>query len=105
MMYTFRLYVVVLDAQVRNVRAFARANKGKNGACLYVGSTANTPEYRFAQHKAGRFSNRGLVKRFGLYLAPHLSDGREYQTRESAEMAELALAASLRKQGYAVWQR
>jgi predicted GIY-YIG superfamily endonuclease len=103
--YTFRLYVVALDDAVRSVGAFARENKGKVGPCLYVGSTANTPEHRFAQHKAGRFSNRGWVERFGLSLAPHLSDGREYQTRESAEQAERALAASLRREGYAVWQR
>ena len=105
MKHTFRLYVVTLHAQVWSVGAFARANKGKKGQCLYAGSTAHTPEHRFAQHKAGRFSNRGWVERFGLALAPHLSDGREYQTRESAEQAERALAESLRRKGYAVWQR
>jgi predicted GIY-YIG superfamily endonuclease len=103
--YTFRLYVVALDDAVRSVGAFARENKGKVGQCLYVGSTANTPEHRFAQHKAGRFSNRGWVERFGISLAQHLSDGREYQTRESAEQAERDLAVALKKKGYAVWSR
>jgi predicted GIY-YIG superfamily endonuclease len=72
---------------------------------LYVGSTAHTPEHRFAQHKAGVFSNRGWVERFGLRLAQHLSDGVEYQTRESAEQAERDLAESLRTKGFLVWSR
>lgn len=105
MNHTLRLYVVLLDDAVRSVGRFGRENKGSAGPCVYVGSTAHTPEYRFAQHKAGRFSNRGWVEKYGVALAQHLSDGKEYQTRESAEQAERELAESLRKKGFAVWSR
>jgi predicted GIY-YIG superfamily endonuclease len=105
MTHTLRLYVVLLDDAVRSVGRFGKENSGSRGPCLYVGSTAHTPEHRFSQHKAGRFSNRGWVERFGVKLAQHLSDGKEYQTRESAEQAERELAESLREKGYAVWSR
>jgi hypothetical protein len=102
---SFRLYVVALDPAVRQVGRFRRENQKSSGPCLYVGSTAHTPEHRFGQHKAGRFANRGWVKKFGVGLAMHLADGKEYQTRESAEQAERELAESLRKEGYQVWSR
>lgn len=104
-MSTFRVYVVALDPAVQQVGKFRKANAGSSGPCLYVGSTAHTPEHRFAQHKAGRFSNRGWVEKFGVGLAMQLADGREYQTRESAEQAERELAESLRKEGFQVWSR
>jgi hypothetical protein len=105
MSYLFRLYVVELDPAVLNVGRFRRENPGGGARCLYVGSTAHTAEHRFAQHKAGRFSNRGWVERFGVRLLPRLAGGVEYQTRESAEQAERELAESLRKKGFLVWQR
>ena len=102
---SFRVYVVALDPAVQQVGRFRKANSRTAGQCLYVGSTAHTAEHRFAQHKAGRFANRGWVKKFGVGLAMHLSDGKEYQTRESAEKAERELADALRKEGYQVWSR
>jgi predicted GIY-YIG superfamily endonuclease len=104
-MSAFRVYVVALDPAVQQVGRFRKANRHATGPCLYVGSTAHDAEHRFAQHRAGRFSNRGWVEKFGVGLAMHLSDGKEYQTRESAEQAERELAETLRKEGYQVWSR
>lgn len=105
MIPSFRLYVVELDESVRSSRRFRRENSAGSDACLYVGSTAHTPEHRFSQHKAGRFSNRGWVQKFGRWLRYDLMGSATYQSRESAEQAERELAETLRSQGYSVWSR
>lgn len=102
---SFRLYVVALDPTVRQERLFQKENLHGGDQCLYVGSTAHSPEHRFAQHKAGQFSNRGWVKKYGLRLVPELAGSEVFATRDAAEQAEGELASRLRQQGYAVWSR
>ena len=102
---TYRLYVIALDPAVWHERLFRKENPHGTGQCVYVGSTAHTPEYRLAQHKAGEFCTRRWVQRYGLDLVPELAGTTEYSTREAAEKAERELALHLRQRGYAVWSR
>lgn len=102
---TFRLYVVELDAAVLTHGRFRRANPQGGSRCLYVGSTAHTPERRYRQHKAGIFCNRGYVTKYGIGLRQDLAGCSSYATRAEAEAAESALADALRKEGYSVWSR
>lgn len=103
--HIFRLYVVELDAAVLGHGRVKRANPKGGARCLYVGSTAHTPEFRYQQHKAGVHANRGYVTKYGRGLRQDLSDGRTYATRQEAERAESRLASALRKEGYSVWSR
>ena len=103
--YVFSLYVVELDPAVLDHGRVRRANPKGGVRCLYVGSTAHDPEYRYAQHKQGVHANRGYVTQYGRGLRTDLSDGRTYTTRQDAERAEAQLAAQLRKEGYSVWSR
>ena len=103
---TFRVYVIELDPAVLSDTRFrdANAHDGPKG-CLYVGSTAHSAEQRYEQHKAGEFSQRGWVKRFGLGLRSDLAPTVEYSDRAVAEVAERSHAERLRQEGYAVWSR
>ena len=105
MKITFRLYVVELDPAVLKHGRFRRANPQGGDRCLYVGSTAHTPERRYRQHKAGIFCNRGYVTKYGLGLRCDLAGSETYATRQDAERAESALACALRREGYSVWSR
>lgn len=72
--------------------------------CVYVGSTAHTPEERFRQHLAGYKANK-YAKRYGVRLKPRLySKYLDLETRALAEQEEVKLAERLRKRGYAVWR-
>ncbi len=102
---SFRLYVIALDPAVWQERLFRKDNPSSSGQCLYVGSTAHTPEHRFAQHKAGQFCTRRWVQKYGIGLVPNLAGTTVYSSREAAEQAEHELALQLRQQGYAVWSR
>jgi predicted GIY-YIG superfamily endonuclease len=101
----FRLYVVGLSDDVQSSGRFRRANNGGDKGCLYVGSTAHTAEHRLAQHKSGVHANRGWVTKYGTDLRTDLMPSVTYPTRQAAEAAEAALAASLRKEGFQVWSR
>lgn len=103
---TLRVYVIELDPAVLSDTRFRDANPhdGPKG-CLYVGSTAHTAEQRYEQHKAGEFSQRGWVKRFGRCLRGDLAPPVQYSDRAVAEVAERQLAESLRREGYAVWSK
>lgn len=105
MSYTFKLYVVELDPAVLDHGRVRKANPQGGNACLYVGSTAHTPEHRYSQHKAGVHANRGYVTKYGTGLRQDLSDGATYATRQDAERAEAQLAEQLRKEGYSVWSK
>ncbi|HOD19701.1 MAG TPA: GIY-YIG nuclease family protein [Candidatus Fermentibacter daniensis] len=101
----YNLYVIELDPRVLIYRKFRDANpdRREDKPCVYVGSTALTPEERFIQHKNGTRSNR-YARRFGVRLRPRLY--KNYQgiaTRKLAELKEKRLAERLRKRGYAVW--
>ena len=101
----FSLYVIELDPAVRDVPRFRQANPDArlDKPCLYVGMTALTPEARFERHQAG-VQSAALVKRFGVKLRPRYFEKLNPLTYEEAKAKEQALAARLRKRGFAVWQ-
>jgi hypothetical protein len=97
--------VIELDPEVLMCRRFREANPEWHDGkpCVYVGSTALTPEERFRQHLAGHKANR-YVRQYGVRLRPRLYQSwQHYETRAEAERAEEQRALSLRKRGYAVW--
>jgi len=101
----YYVYVIALAPDVLKNSRFRRRNAGATHprACLYVGSSANAPEYRFEQHLNGYKSNR-FVERYGLELRPALYDRyNPIDSRAEAEKLERYLAERLQSQGYAVW--
>ena len=71
---------------------------------LYVGQTAHTPEYRFAQHKSGGKLAASKPHRFGVRLRYDLMVGiRRFGTRGEAERAEGVVAKVLEKRGHRVF--
>lgn len=93
-------------------KKFRDANPQFNGVlqCLYVGMTSKTPKDRFDQHLNGTLSKKGIklssniVKKYGLYLRPSLYQHLpKYKTRDEALKAEKELAATLKRERYAVW--
>jgi predicted GIY-YIG superfamily endonuclease len=103
---TRNLYVIQLDPLVRkDSKAFREKNPNYKADkhCLYVGSSAHTPEKRFAQHKAGIKSNR-YAKKYGLKLLPGLYQNQPILTDNNYIEEEKAYAEVLRIQGNAVWQ-
>lgn len=103
---TRNLYVIQLDPLVRkDSKAFREKNTNYKADkhCLYVGSSAHTPEKRFAQHKAGEGANR-YAKKYGLRLLPELYQNQPILTANNYVEEEKAYAEALRIQGHAVWQ-
>jgi predicted GIY-YIG superfamily endonuclease len=103
---TRNLYVIQLDPLVRkDSKAFREKNPNYKADkhCLYVGSSAHTPEKRFAQHKAGKGANR-YAKKYGLKLLPELYRDQPILTANNYVEEEKAYAEALRIQGHAVWQ-
>jgi hypothetical protein len=71
--------------------------------CVYVGSTALTPEQRYENHLTNRTGSK-WVKGFHNGLHSRLTDKQpKYKSRKQAEFAEFVLAMRLRRKGYAVW--
>ena len=103
---TRNLYVIQLDPLVRkDSKAFREKNPNYKADkhCLYVGSSAHTPEKRFAQHKAGEGANR-YAKKYGLRLLPELYQDQPILTANNYIEEEKAYAEALRRQAHAVWQ-
>ena len=104
----YTVYVIELNAEVLDRRAFAEANPGYT--CdparppLYVGHTVRTPEERFEQHRTGTKSSR-FTRGNAVPLRMDLAPGLVFATREEAELMEHQHAEHLRAQGYAVWQK
>ena len=101
----YGVYVIDLDPEVLTDKRFRAANPDwQDGKpCVYVGSTALTPEERFRQHLAGYKANR-YARAYGVRLRPKLyRSWQHYESRPEAERAEEQRALSLRKRGYAVW--
>ncbi len=72
--------------------------------CVYVGSTAHSPEDRFQQHRDGYKANR-FARDYGTRLRQRLANSLQgLATRDEAEEEERQLAERLREKGYAVWQ-
>jgi len=99
------VYVIELDASVRDDRRFAAANPDccSDMPCVYVGLTGLTPEERFRRHKAGIQPSR-VVKRYGLRLLPAMYEYLNPMPYEAAAQMEAELAEELRDEGYGVWQ-
>jgi len=101
-----RVYVIELADKVRMVRRVKKANPHANPKmkCLYVGSTARTPEERFKIHKTKGKQSSAIVREYGLRLLPALYRDLTLMTRIGAERKERQLTANLRAKGYTVWQ-
>lgn len=108
----YHVYVIELSKRVftENTK-FRTANPQFNGVleCLYVGMTSVDPEQRFRQHRLGELSMKGhslaskIVKEYGMYLRPSLYRHMQPRTRAEALRMEAQLAATLKRQRYAVW--
>lgn len=103
---TCRIYVIRLDPEVRKAKRFRDANPSalENAECLYVGMTACSAEERFKQQMEG-YKACSLVTKHGLALASELFPKEELLSFEAAKKLEVDHAESLRKRGYAVWQK
>lgn len=103
---TCRIYVIRLDTEVRKAKRFRDANPSasEDAECLYVGMTACSAEERFNQHKRG-YKACSFVRKHGLSLVTELFPRNDLLTVNAARRLEIEHAESLRKQGYAVWQR
>lgn len=103
---SYYVYVIELDAAVREVKRFRRANPGLSAGaeCFYVGSSVREPMLRFDQHKEGYKSNR-YARKYGLRLRPDLFEQyNPIPTRKDAVELEEYLADRLRARGFGVWQ-
>jgi hypothetical protein len=102
----YRIYVIRLESEVRKAKRFRVANPSarEDAECLYVGMTICSAEERFDQHKRG-YKACSFVRKYGKELASELFPGSELLPLEAAKKLEVDHAESLRKQGYAVWQR
>ena len=100
------IYVIELADEARTVKRFQEANPKANPKmkCVYVGSTAKTPEERFKVHKAGGKQSSSIVRKYGQRLVPTLYRDLPLMTRPAAERKEKQLAKQLRAKGYTVWQ-
>jgi hypothetical protein len=100
------LYVIELAEDVRTVKKVREANPNANPKmkCVYVGSTARTPEQRFGIHKAGGKQSSSIVRKHGRRLVPGLYRDFPMMPRAQAEEEEARLAHQLRAKGYTVWQ-
>src|SRR2546425_11674371 len=73
-------------------------------APVYVGQTAHTPEYRFAQHRAGGKLAAGKARRVGVRLPYDLMKGiGPFSTRKEAEGAEKGGGEAFKKRGQRVF--
>ncbi|MXV95684.1 MAG: hypothetical protein F4Y07_10295 [Gemmatimonadetes bacterium] len=104
---TRNLYVIRLDDAVLEDSKFRKENPGYEPGkpCVYVGVTSHTPEERFAQHTRGDKAGKGYVTKYGRYLMKRQYEHRNPVATAEAEDKERALAESLRRKGFAVWQR
>ena len=106
MSQTRNLYVIRLDEAVLEHSKFRKENPGYEPGkpCAYVGITSLTPEERFEQHKSGEKAGKYVTK-YGQYLMRRQYEHRNPVPSAEAENKERELAESLRRKGFAVWQR
>ena len=98
----FRVYVVELSAEACKRTDCASRQTGKPH--VYVGETKKTPEERLADHRAGGFTSRPVVRKHGIDLLPRLYRAmRVCRTRTESKAAEARLAARLRRRGHCVF--
>ena len=105
----YTVYVVELREQAwERSRKLRDANpRGSlDRPCVYVGSTAKTPEARLEVHRRGGMHASKVVFRYGRALRSDLYVDVPVvrTTRADAEAAERRCAARLRRMGLRVWQ-
>ena len=102
----FNLYVVLLDPAVLRHKRFRDANPEHRPGkpCVYVGRTGLSPAARFAKHKQSVKAN-SYVRRYGIRLLPAIYRRFRNMPRAVADRMEIRLADTLRRHGYAVWQK
>lgn len=71
------LYVIELADEARTIKRVREANPNANPKmkCVYVGSTARTPEQRFEVHKAGGKQSCSIVRQHGRRLPKQKGSG------------------------------
>ena len=107
-MTDYRVYVIELEKSVVENDKFSRENPDyQNGKpCVYVGSTAATPERRFEQHLSDRIRGSSWVRNYGEELLGHAyEDLPWFDSRVAVEDHEASYAETLRSKGWGVWQR
>ena len=116
---TYCIYVIELNKKVLENKKFRKENPNyvDGMPCVYVGYTSRTPEIRLNQHLNGERNKKGYrlynryAHNFGEVLRP-----RDYEylnrfmkkksiSKEAAMSLEVKKAESLRRKGYAVWQK
>jgi len=116
---TYCIYVIELNKKVLDKKKFRKENPHyiDGMPCVYVGYTSRSPEIRLNQHLNGKRNKKGYrlfnryAHNFGEALRPvdykYLNKFmlKKIVTKETAMDLEVRKAQSLRKKGYAVWQR
>lgn len=101
----YSVYIIKLTRAAMDSPRFAKANPNYDPRkpCVYVGSTALTPEQRYCNHLHKPTGSK-WVKEFhdGLH-AGLTSKQPKLPTRREAEFAEFVVAMRLRGRGYGVW--
>ena len=116
---TYCIYVIELNKKVLDKKKFRKENPHyiDGMPCVYVGYTSRSPEIRLNQHLNGKRNKKGYrlfnryAHNFGEALRP-----RDYEylnrfmkknsiSKEAAMNLEVKKAESLRRKGYAVWQK
>lgn len=103
----YHVYVIRLRTEVLEVKKVADENPNHLAykPCVYVGSTALTPEERYQKHLTGKAGSK-WVKRYHISLHKRITEKQPtFSTRPEAVAHEQALAERLRRKGYAVWSR
>ena len=116
---TYCVYVIELNKKVLDKKKFLKENPNyiEGKPCVYVGYSSRTPEIRLNQHLNGQRNKKGyrLFNRYaynyGETLRPddykYLNEfmKKEFVSKEVAMSLEVKKAESLRRKGYAVWQK
>lgn len=116
---TYCIYVIELNKKVLEKKKFRKENPNyiDGKPCVYVGYTSRTPEIRLNQHLNGKRNKKGYrlfnryAHNFGEALRPidykHLNTFMKKKSisKEAAMSLEVKKAESLRRKGYAVWQK
>ena len=116
---TYCIYVIELNKKVLENKKFRKENPNyiDGKPCVYVGYTSRTPETRLNQHLNGERNKKGYrlynryAHNFGEALRPrdykylNIFMRKQSISQEAAMSFEVKKAESLRKKGYAVWQK
>ena len=116
---TYCIYVIELHKKVLEKKKFRKENPNyiDGMPCVYVGYTSRTPEIRLNQHLNGERNKKGYrlfngyAHNYGEALRPrdykylNIFMRKQSISQEAAMSLEVKKAESLRKKGYAVWQK